>query len=137
MPKNKEWSIHGVWPSKNKSMGPAFCNNSTKFLLEDLKDIRPELDVKWIDVFKGKKPGDFWEHEWSKHGTCALNISSMDSQLNYFKTGLKLFKNLKEILEKVGIHPGNQYDRDELLEGLKRGLGEDASLYCRKNKVTY
>ena len=137
LPKNKEWSIHGLWPSKNQSWGPVFCDKSTKFVLEDLDSIRSELDVKWVDVFKGNKLGNLWKHEWSKHGTCALNISSINSQLEYFQAGLKLFKkhNLKEILEKVEIRPGNKYDYDDLLSGLKKGLRQDAILVCRKNKV--
>ena len=30
----------------------------------------------------------FWEHEWTKHGTCALDI--LGSEHKYFKTVLKL-----------------------------------------------
>jgi len=30
------------------------------------------------------------EHEWSKHGTCAMTLDSLSTELKYFSKGLEL-----------------------------------------------
>lgn len=47
---------------------------------------RTELQEEWPSVFKEDE--SFWAHEWSKHGTCALDI--FPSELDYFKGTLDL-----------------------------------------------
>lgn len=54
-----------------------------KFNVTALNPIRGELDKVWISC-NGDNPS-FWNHEWSKHGTC-----SPYKQLEYFQTALKL-----------------------------------------------
>jgi ribonuclease T2 len=51
-----------------------------------LDDIEDELEDDWPS-FMGPD-ATFWEHEWSKHGTCALSIFS--SEYKYFKTVLRM-----------------------------------------------
>lgn len=50
-PKEQDsWTIHGIWPTRNGTMGPAFCNNSWHFDPELIKPIESVLLDKWIDV---------------------------------------------------------------------------------------
>ena len=70
-----QWTIHGIWPTTNNQIGPLYCNRTDKFDPEKIRDLLPELRLKWTDVRAGG--GDefnFWRHEWEKHGTCAEQL---------------------------------------------------------------
>lgn len=43
----------------------------------------------------------FWEHEWSRHGTCALKV--LPSENRYFKTVLNLHKRYDLAVRCVGV----------------------------------
>lgn len=81
---NGNWTIHGLWPQHNTTSWPQYCTNEP-FNYTTLYPILNELKLYWSAC---DKPWDqqFWQHEWSKHGTC----SSM-SQLEYFNTTLQLY----------------------------------------------
>lgn len=52
-------------------------------------------------------PKCYRDHEWVKHGSCALVIDSMSNEYNFFSTTLKLHEehNITIMLEKHGIKP--------------------------------
>ena len=59
LPSQKEiWTIHGVWPTRFGSIGPAFCNKSATFDLDELKPFEEQLDQFWINIEKGLILGD-------------------------------------------------------------------------------
>eukprot|EP00049_Salpingoeca_infusionum_P009414 m.156772 g.156772 ORF g.156772 m.156772 type:complete len:116 (-) comp14331_c2_seq6:3178-3525(-) len=64
---------------KEDCKGPAFDIN-------ELDDIRNQMDTDWPSCVGSGSNEDFWKHEWTKHGTC----SGMD-QITYFKTVLRLY----------------------------------------------
>ena len=74
------WTLHGLWPEwQNECEGPDFDENI-------LKDIHDEMEQKWPSCPEyGESEGEFWSHEWKKHGTC----SGM-GQLEYFKKALQM-----------------------------------------------
>ena len=134
LPPNNDWSIHGLWPSRDQ-----VCDTSKSFSLEALEPVRSELEVKWIDVHKGQKVGKFWEHEWNKHGRCfSADTESTNTQLKYFKKGLDLFKqyNAKNILAKSGVYPGEQHDLEDYIQSFERILGTDSFIFCKRNSVS-
>lgn len=54
LPSQKEiWIIHGVWPTRYGSIGPAFCNKSSTFDINTLKPIEEQLEQFWINIEKG------------------------------------------------------------------------------------
>jgi ribonuclease T2 len=78
--------IHGLWPDNDDGSYPQNCTNE-KFDLSSLQPIRDELEQQWPNIkalANSTAHGDFWEHEWSKHGTCTGL-----SQLDYFSHALK------------------------------------------------
>lgn len=77
------WTIHGVWPTKLHSLGPGFCNASLVFDPNKIAEIRSDLITAWPNIEGGKSEDSLWEHEWSKHGTCAVELPELDSEVSH------------------------------------------------------
>lgn len=75
------WTIHGVWPTKLHTRGPGFCNKSLVFDPSQLTEIRDKLLELWPNIQGGNTEDSLWEHEWTKHGTCAVALPSLDSEV--------------------------------------------------------
>lgn len=55
LPSPKEiWTIHGVWPTRFGSIGPAFCNKSATFDIDQLEPFMDQLEQFWINIEEGK-----------------------------------------------------------------------------------
>ena len=84
----QNFTIHGLWPQYVTSGYPSTCTNEP-FDPNVPNDIGLDYMIeKWPDVqyeTSSKSYDSFWEHEWSKHGTC-----SGLSQYDYFTTALSL-----------------------------------------------
>ncbi|XP_060853767.1 uncharacterized protein LOC132931782 isoform X2 [Rhopalosiphum padi] len=138
LPANRnQWTIHGIWPSKIGSFGPAYCNNQTAFSINSLDTIIPELHNRWTEIkasktWSKKREGDLWKHEWIKHGTCAKSLSALDSEFKYFKQGLDWSKQyvLTDILEQGGIKPNGSYPVNQIWHTLRTGLGKNPHIDC-------
>lgn len=98
----------------------------------------PTLESEWPSL---SNAGDssFWEHEWDKHGTCALAFTDfgLDSQLEYFETVLELHQenSLYNAFKADGITPGGSYSVSRLQDALVKSLGGAAFLHCQGNNV--
>lgn len=63
LPSPKEiWTIHGVWPTRFGTIGPAFCNTSATFDIETLKPFEDQLKQFWINIENGKIYLEFHLH---------------------------------------------------------------------------
>ena len=119
------WTVHGLWPSTNNGPKGPFNCNKTPFNPSALEPIRSELDAKWTNVHKNSPKNDFWQHEWSKHGTCAMQLESLDTEFKYFSKGLELNEefDIGTMLSAAGIVPGEGYTGSQVLEQLTSALG--------------
>lgn len=138
MPKERdEWTIHGIWPSQYHKVGPQFCNKSMPFDRDALEPLESELQEKWIDIEYGRTSYSLWEHEWNKHGTCAAVMEELSNEFKYFHEGLNLLSayDMKNVLAKANILPGNTYELATILNGIDRVLGKRGLVICRKSKV--
>lgn len=138
LPKDDEWSIHGIWPTKYHTEGPNFCNKSLPFNATALNPIKSELEVKWIDVQNERDAYSFWRHEWEKHGTCAVVLPAFNSELKYFEKGLELLNiyDMKNVLGKTHIIPGKSYLVEDISNAVKKILGKTAQIVCAHNEET-
>jgi ribonuclease T2 len=134
----EEWSIHGLWPTKNGTLGPFFCNASLHFNLNALDPLVEELELKWIDVHKNAKSHEFWRHEWEKHGTCSVDLESLNTEKKYFQKGLDLFNkyNMKYIFGNANILPNKQYFLQDYLDNAHKILHTNVYIECVTNKVS-
>lgn len=77
-----------MWPQFNNGSWPSYCTNEafdSSIIYDDLDtssfyDYWPNIRYEPTD----KEYASFWEHEWTKHGTC----SNLDQQ-TYFTMTLK------------------------------------------------
>lgn len=82
----------------------------------------------------------FWQHEWEKHGTCALSLSQVTDEKDYFTTTLNLRKeyDFGAILSKASIIPGDSksYGLTAIEEAIKKALNVEPiiSCYSKDNK---
>lgn len=54
LPSPKEiWTIHGIWPTKFGTIGPAFCNSSATFNPDELKPFQSQLEQFWLNIEAG------------------------------------------------------------------------------------
>ncbi|XP_033225200.1 ribonuclease Oy-like [Belonocnema kinseyi] len=139
IPNDEEWTIHGIWPTQFHKIAPLFCNKTLHFDLAALASIEDILEVKWVDIEHGLKPASFWKHEWEKHGTCASVLECMSTEKKYFQKGIDLLDeyDMKNVLGKASIYPGNQYPVEQILDGIKKILDVNAQVMCVKHPKTH
>lgn len=137
LPKDEDWTIHGIWPSEYHKLSPQYCNKSLPFNVKDLQPVRKELNEKWIDIENGHD-FSFWRHEWEKHGTCAMSLKTFDTELKYFGEGLSLHReyDMKDVLAKANILPGSQYAVGNIFSGVEKILGKRGQIICARDSVT-
>jgi ribonuclease T2 len=140
MPKAKsDWTIHGLWPANAQGKQPSFCNGSVQYNAKLMGIfLRSKMKTKWPTLKLGLSNDDFWQHEWYKHGTCALNTNSTNSLPKYFSKSLKLLHkyNIGKILAKSGITPDNTYKFDDIIHAIDRALGVKVKVRCAINSVS-
>ncbi|KXZ54538.1 hypothetical protein GPECTOR_4g603 [Gonium pectorale] len=124
------FTIHGLWPNYNDGTYPQFCDKSLEFDEDKISDLEDELEEEWPS-FMGTD-GDFWDHEWSKHGTCALSL--LPTEHKYFKTVLKLHwrYDLAAALRKADILPSRDrvYKAQELIDAVDDMYGVKPLVHC-------
>ena len=68
-----------------------FYRKDLPFNEKSLDPILKHLEARWLNVRNGTGEYDFWKHEWLKHGTCAVQLKPMDSEIKYFNQGKQIF----------------------------------------------
>jgi ribonuclease T2 len=111
-------TIHGLWPEYQDGSYPASCStevfdNATVAPLES-QMLRYWPNVKYDYKTDGNDYLEFWEHEWSKHGTC-----SGLSQYDYFSHALQMFVHTPPL---VGKHYGESVEKDALVKAFGGGV---------------
>ncbi|KAK2948454.1 putative Ribonuclease [Blattamonas nauphoetae] len=126
-----EFSLHGLWPNFNASSYPSNCNNSYPFNMKEIEGI-PDLAKQWFSNVNSDEY--FYDHEWTKHGTCATDI--LPTIRDYFSKSIELNKglDLSGILKRAGITPSNtkMYTKASVAAAFKAALGVDVLLECLK-----
>lgn len=87
---NTHFTIHGLWPQYSDKNGyPSYCTSEpfnatlieTNIGMDTLEKYWPNVQGNPTDT----NYSSFWEHEWSKHGTCTGL-----TQLAYFENAIEL-----------------------------------------------
>ncbi|XP_025105480.1 ribonuclease Oy-like [Pomacea canaliculata] len=138
------WTVHGLWPTQEGTLGPNYCNNTWKFNLQQVQVLRPLLDIKWPSFSVQDPLPNNWQHEWEKHGTCGTSVQDLRDELHYFNTTLQLHQkySLQSLLASRGIVPSSSvtYTPDAVLTALHDILGVYPNVICvrdEKEKQSY
>lgn len=133
----KTWTLHGLWPSNGASHSPGFCNATWHFRESEIKDLESRLDVSWPNLFADECHTSLWNHEWTKHGTCAASSPILRGEHNYFQSSLNLRKKypVTEIFTNNHIYPSasRAYNASAMFAAFHRFPGltdKKVSLYC-------
>ncbi|XP_021167748.2 ribonuclease T2 isoform X1 [Fundulus heteroclitus] len=121
------WTVHGLWPNKGND-----CNSSWHFNSSEIEDLLPDMKKCWPDLLHPSS-SQFWKYEWSKHGTCAAEAASLNSQHKYFSKALELYHkvDLNSMLTKLNIIPSDKYYTfSEIEEGIERFYGAKPKIQC-------
>lgn len=138
-------TIHGLWPDvfdrKESKVGttsgdlrhPGFCTHE-RFEISNIAPFIDDMKLHWPNVKESEKSptyDEFWEHEWSRHGTCSqLNQSS------YFRSTLVLQKQVAPTPPFVQDHVGDIVAIKDLREAFRAWhnstTGVDVVLKCQK-----
>lgn len=79
----EDFVIHGLWPNWNNGSWPSYCDTTT-LNQTAIRSLQPDMITHWTDTTTFSKTNvAFWNHEWTKHGTC-----SDHTQLQYFAAAL-------------------------------------------------
>ncbi|EGG20320.1 ribonuclease T2 [Cavenderia fasciculata] len=100
------FTIHGLWPNNNNGTYPSFCKGAS-YSSSAIQDILVELDQDWPSLF-ALNNNDFWDHEWTKHGTCSV-VGPITDQYDYFAASIKTLynHNITLALEESNIYPSD------------------------------
>jgi len=135
LPNRKQWTVHGIWPTKNFTIGPLYCNRSVHFDFDTLKPILNDLELHWTNVRANTELDNFWQHEWEKHGTCAMQLEVVNNEYKYFNKGLELNQKfpISQYLTEADILPGGLYRTEEIIDAVKNNIqGKNPALECEK-----
>mmetsp|Transcript_37741 Transcript_37741/g.42748 ORF Transcript_37741/g.42748 Transcript_37741/m.42748 type:complete len:257 (+) Transcript_37741:3-773(+) len=148
IPKNKEFSIHGLWPN-SVGEGPEYCRYklrepngpSEKTAIDEAyeKDLEREskdwanlikgMNKHWYTDWPGKTNLSFWAHEFGAHGNCYdPDRNRKDDDLNkaFFQRAVDLFKSkevqrtLKMTVELFEEATEHKVARNKLVQKLKQ-----------------
>ncbi|KAJ7492316.1 ribonuclease [Mycena latifolia] len=152
------WTIHGLWPDHCDGTFDSTCDSSRAYTglsslltAQGASDTLSYMNTYWKDINGDDE--SFWEHEWSKHGTCmsTLDVKCLPSgsakgaeAVIFFNTVVKLFKTLPtyEWLEDAGIKPSSSttHTLASLTSAIKAGFGFTPALDCdgtALNQISY
>ena len=84
-----------------------FYRKDLPFNEKSLDPILKHLEARWLNVRNGTGEYDFWKHEWLKHGTCAVQLKPMDSEIKYFNQGKQIFNLIRWLFIYLIFYPSN------------------------------
>ena len=137
---SSNWTIHGTWPTIGETHGPIDCTNEPFHQNLLTAEMLKFMNDHWITFVKNQTNPCFWEHEWSKHGTCAVDgdKTQFPDQKSYFTKSIQLYDkyNISAILLKSGIVPGMSRPQGDFLKAFKTsGIAEIVRLGCNKHNL--
>ncbi|PPQ73380.1 hypothetical protein CVT26_015483 [Gymnopilus dilepis] len=148
------WTIHGLWPdhcdttfSENCDSSRDYTGLSTLLKNNGATDTLNFMNTFWISDDESNE--DFWEHEWSTHGTCysTLKPSCLPSgspkgleAVIFFENVVNLFQTLPTYtwLANEGITPttSKTFTLSQLTSALKSQSGFTPMLTCDSSTLS-
>ncbi|KAI1194695.1 ribonuclease T2-like protein [Nemania serpens] len=149
---SNSWTIHGLWPDNCDGTYDENCDSSRAYtgISTILKNNGKSALVTYMQNYwqsNSESTEDFWEHEWSTHGTCVSTLdpdcySSYTKGLeaaDYFQVVVDLFKTLDTYgaLSAAGITPSSSktYTSSQIQAALLKVTGKAAVISCSSSEL--
>ncbi|ORY67828.1 ribonuclease T2 [Pseudomassariella vexata] len=146
------WTIHGLWPDNCDGTYEENCDSSREYtgitsILQKFgkSDLVSYMNTYWQS--NSETPEEFWEHEWSTHGTCIstldpdcyLSYTTGQEAADFFQTVVDLFKSLDTYtaLASAGITPSSSktYTSSAILAALAKVTGKTVVILCDNSEL--
>lgn len=138
------FTIHGVWPEYSNGGWPQFCaDNWNEPINKSLPAVSMQSDwrEKRACEWPSYEGGDthFWEHEWSKHGTCASPL--LGNRTSYFQHVIMMNEkyDLNVVFQDAGLWPQRSlrkltpYSVEDAIVAVQQAYGVAPRLSCEQN----
>ncbi|XP_044595834.1 ribonuclease T2 protein rnst-2-like [Cotesia glomerata] len=132
----KHWSIHGLWPSVINGEVPDKCHDLTqkfKFSVVHIKlakdNLYGVLTNNWFNIVDMENPSsgieNFWRTEYDNHGACASHAQSIQDDVGYFRTAIKMLNDmsLATKIRESGLSDGGSILLGTLYDKLTQSIG--------------
>ncbi|GLI59989.1 hypothetical protein VaNZ11_002048, partial [Volvox africanus] len=130
------FTVHGLWPNYKDGTWPQFCDKDYAFDEDQISDLLNELRSEWPTVYDSYE--EFWDHEWSKHGTCALDV--FPTEHSYFENILELHRlyDLAAVLGRAGIVPSTEtvYRTKDVANAIYNAYGVRPLVHCYEGELS-
>mmetsp|Transcript_52047 Transcript_52047/g.127057 ORF Transcript_52047/g.127057 Transcript_52047/m.127057 type:complete len:265 (+) Transcript_52047:61-855(+) len=125
----KGWLLHGLWPEFNNGSWPEYCDSSAPFNMTKIQDMLPELQEYWPSLVSPDEEA-FWNHEWTRHGTCAEKMTPEEH--DYFRLVLTLREKFDayKILASKGIMANSTTTWRAVKDALESVVGGTVEVGC-------
>jgi len=128
-----DFTLHGLWPSRIGSTVNSYPCECTKEAFDESKVSASlsEMKQRWPS-YTGEND-QFWDHEWSKHGTCCDDTTGLSSQATFFSSTLALRDKvgILKALAAASITPGKSYSYASMAAAVKASLGVNPLMGCK------
>jgi len=149
------WGIHGLWPDTCENTYLESCDSTREYSATQIVNaIQSAGQTSLLDYMNtyylsdDESPEDFWQHEWTEHGTCVStlepscfeNYVMAQEVVPYFSTVVAIFKQLDtySALSAQGITPSDSdsYTLKELQSAVEKGTGYTPDFICKDSTLT-
>ncbi|KAI9148459.1 Ribonuclease T2-like [Paramyrothecium foliicola] len=145
------WTIHGLWPDNCDGTYDSNCDASRAYtsITNILQSFGKSALVTYMKTYwqaNNRSPEDFWQHEWSSHGTCVSTLdpkcytgySKGEEAADYFQVTVDLFKKLNtyQALANAGITPSTSktYTSSAIINALTKVTGKAPIILCQSGE---
>jgi ribonuclease T2 len=134
------FTIHGVWPEYSNGGWPQYCaenlyESANKTL--QTASLQGNWREKRVCEWPSYEGGDstFWEHEWSKHGTCASPL--LGNRTSYFQNVIVMNEqyDLNPVFQEVRLWPQRRgelttFSASDAIGAVQQAYGVEPRLAC-------
>ena len=129
--------LHGLWPEFLNGSWPQYCDPAAPFNMTSVQDLLPELHTYWPSLVAADQAA-FWEHEWTRHGTCMEPFfgASAAKEHDYFRLVLTLREHFDAwaMLQAQGIGPASTTTWLQVKKALETGWPAKIDVGCNFDK---
>jgi len=130
------FTMHGLWPTRNDSSYPEQCTTQP-FSLAKLGTLVNTMNCQWPS-YSGPY-SEFWSHEWTTHGTCALTDSLTSTEYDFFNAALQMHTaaGITAALATAGITPSayTSYQAGDIRAAIVTALGVTPIAGCEDGNL--